>query len=169
MGSVGQLGAKFLPTVRNFLGPEGDTVTAGKQLPKYQKKLRGRTRRRAGQAEGGRSCGTHEAHALPGCVRAHPRTHAPEYLQGRCARWPGYRAGAHRPCRFAARRSLCAAHPADWKGPVRICLKSRNSKGQGPRTRGVAQKVPTSRGPQALKQRPVAGGKRLSPNFMRCL
>jgi len=45
-----------------------------------------------GQAEGGRSCGTHEAHALPGCVRAHPRTHAPEYLQGRCARWPGCRA-----------------------------------------------------------------------------
>ena len=36
-----------------------------------------RTRRRAGQAEGGCSCGTHEARALPGCVRAHPRTHAP--------------------------------------------------------------------------------------------
>ena len=56
-------------------------------------KLRGRTRRRTGQSEGGRSCGTHEAHALPGCVRAHPRTHALEYLQVRCARWPGCRAG----------------------------------------------------------------------------
>ena len=37
-------------------------------------KLKGRTRRRAGHPEGGSSCGTHEDHVLPGCVRAHPRT-----------------------------------------------------------------------------------------------
>jgi hypothetical protein len=73
-------------------------TVGGKFFANCPKLVRGRTRRRAGQAEGGCSCGTHEARALPGCVRAHPRTHAPEYLQGRCARWPGCRAGAHARC-----------------------------------------------------------------------
>ena len=67
-----------------------------------------------GQSEGGRSCCTHEAHALPGCVCAHPRTHAPEYLQGRCARWPGCRAGGG-----VGDASACAANPrARWQGSL---------------------------------------------------
>jgi len=97
--------AHELPTDPESLwGPEnkakvcGVGWTVGGKFFANCPKLRGRTRRRAGQAEGGCSCGTHEARALPGCVRAHPRTHAPEYLQGRCARWPGCRAGAHARC-----------------------------------------------------------------------
>ena len=96
-------------------------------------KLRERTRRREGRRKGG----THEAHALPGCARAHPRTHALEYLQGRCARWPGCRAGAHRPCRLAARRSLCAAHPADSNSSACAVEMSTVKKSQDPAWKDV--------------------------------
>ena len=90
-------------------------ATVGKnQLFANCPKLRGTASVEGGQAEGGRSCNTHEAHALPGCVRAHPHTHAQEYLQGRCARWPGCRAGGG-----VGDASDCASNSrARWPGLV---------------------------------------------------
>ena len=77
-------------------------------------KLRGMTRRRTGQEEGGYSCGTHETHTLPGCVLAHPRTHAPKYLQDWCASWPSCRAGGG-----VGGASVCAVNPrARWTGSL---------------------------------------------------